>query len=507
MTRVAEGPLSRPEFEGVKKELLEDALKFYQGLLQQKSTDQRVQYETASASGRVATIQSALGHPAEANQAARQALELFEQLEAVAPANSTYRLAAAQATAALAYSLSYPALGPESEGLYVRAVARWQKLSEEMPAHRAALASTQESLGYWYWGNGRTEEAERAYRAALRVYDELTAQAGTSSPHQYAQAHTLNSLGLLLRLAGRPQEAVDAHHRALDLLNQAPNQTLSRERARTLGHLGLAQWRCGQPAEAERFLRQALALREQIIAVHPRHRSDRETRADLAMTHSSLAMLLESAGRHAEAEKSYTETSKQFAELAAEFVDNWHYANVLAGAHARRGKMLQGRGRVPEARAAYTEARRVFEQTLLRAPCDGETNHEFARFLSICPDPDFRDEQRAVALAKKAVALMTQNASHWTTLGIAHYRAGDWKAAVAALEKSMELRNGGDSNDWFFLGMARSQLGEKEEARKRYDQAVEWMEKNKPDDEELRRFRAEAAELLKINQQPTTQTE
>ena len=44
--------------------------------------------------------------------------------------------------------------------------------------------------------------------------------------------------------------------------------------------------------------------------------------------------------------------------------------------------------------------------------------------------------------------------------------------------------------------MSHWQLGKKDEARQWYDKAVEWMEKNKPDDEELKRFRAEAEELL-----------
>jgi hypothetical protein len=46
--------------------------------------------------------------------------------------------------------------------------------------------------------------------------------------------------------------------------------------------------------------------------------------------------------------------------------------------------------------------------------------------------------------------------------------------------------------------MAHWQLGDKEKARTRFDQAVQWMEKNQPNNEELRRFRAEAAELLNI---------
>ena len=54
---------------------------------------------------------------------------------------------------------------------------------------------------------------------------------------------------------------------------------------------------------------------------------------------------------------------------------------------------------------------------------------------------------------------------------LAQYQAGDWKSAIAALEKSMELRNDGDSHDWFILAMAHWQLGEKDKAR-------EWFAKS-----------------------------
>ena len=72
--------------------------------------------------------------------------------------------------------------------------------------------------------------------------------------------------------------------------------------------------------------------------------------------------------------------------------------------------------------------------------------------------------------------------------------------AVEDLDKSQ--KDGGNSWQWFFLAMAHWQLGEKDEARQWYDQAVEWMEQKQPDNDELRRFRAEAAELLGISEQP-----
>ena len=104
---------------------------------------------------------------------------------------------------------------------------------------------------------------------------------------------------------------------------------------------------------------------------------------------------------------------------------------------------------------------------------------------------------------RKPSQLAPREGGYWNTLGVAHYRAGDWKAAIEALTKSMELGKGGDGSDWFFLAMAHWQLGDKPQARSWYDKAVPWMEKNQPKNEELIRFRAEAAALLGVNEKKT----
>jgi tetratricopeptide (TPR) repeat protein len=115
-------------------------------------------------------------------------------------------------------------------------------------------------------------------------------------------------------------------------------------------------------------------------------------------------------------------------------------------------------------------------------------------------DKALDDLNKAIELDEKAGAHSFQGwayGGHWTNLGVAHYRAGHWKEAIGALEKSMELGNTDHSVDWFFLAMAHWQLGQKEKARKWFDQAVQWMDKNRPKNEELGRFRAEAEELMK----------
>jgi tetratricopeptide (TPR) repeat protein len=140
-----------------------------------------------------------------------------------------------------------------------------------------------------------------------------------------------------------------------------------------------------------------------------------------------------------------------------------------------------------------------FAKAIALDPKDSSRLNLMAWLLANHSNPKIRNPGKAVELAKQAVTLVPNEGEFWNTLGVAHYRARDWQAALTALNRSMALRKGGNSFDWFFLAMSHWQLGEKEEARKWHGRAEQWMEKNKPADEELRGFRAEAAFLLGID--------
>src|SRR5262249_49881056 len=97
--------------------------------------------------------------------------------------------------------------------------------------------------------------------------------------------------------------------------------------------------------------------------------------------------------------------------------------------------------------------------------------------------------------------LMPQEGIYCKTLGTALYRAGRWKDAIETLVSADQLLGGKHlGHNALFIAMAHWQLGNKEEARRWYDKAVEWMDKNQPTNEELDRFRAEAAGLMKVEQ-------
>jgi tetratricopeptide (TPR) repeat protein len=113
------------------------------------------------------------------------------------------------------------------------------------------------------------------------------------------------------------------------------------------------------------------------------------------------------------------------------------------------------------------------------------------------PTSDPEDVKIALDLAKKTVELEPQAGHYWNTVGVAHFRAGEWSEAIEALRKASELANGTQlAFNSFFLAMAHWQEGQKDAADKWFAAADLWTKKYGPQNEELRRFRSEAIQLL-----------
>jgi tetratricopeptide (TPR) repeat protein len=130
----------------------------------------------------------------------------------------------------------------------------------------------------------------------------------------------------------------------------------------------------------------------------------------------------------------------------------------------------------------------------------GRALNNLSWLLATCPDETMREPVPSVSYAKRAVEIAPDEGTYWNTLGVAYFRNGNLQAAMTALERSMELRHEGDSFDWYFVAMIHAKVGRPDEARKWYDKAVAWQA-DKPDDE-LHRFRIEAAQVLQLPTPP-----
>jgi tetratricopeptide (TPR) repeat protein len=159
----------------------------------------------------------------------------------------------------------------------------------------------------------------------------------------------------------------------------------------------------------------------------------------------------------------------------------------------------------------YDKAVADFAKALELEPDNPDYQSHLAWLLATCPEAKLRDPKRAVELAATAAKARPKEATNWTTLGVARYRAGDGKGAVAALQEALKLLEGAADFNWrvgqtlFFLAMSHQQAGNGQGARQAYERALAWVETNHKALEgtawqaaELRRFRAEAEQLLGI---------
>jgi serine/threonine protein kinase/tetratricopeptide (TPR) repeat protein len=171
---------------------------------------------------------------------------------------------------------------------------------------------------------------------------------------------------------------------------------------------------------------------------------------------------------------------------------------MYANAYVMLGWTLNDQGKMDEVIATYRKAIEI-------EPKWSVPHNNIAWMLSTCSDLKFRDTEMALTHAKKALELDSSNPFSFAGLGVAQYRNGDYKAAIAALERLMELRKGGVWGGGFFLAMSHWQLGNKDEARRCYEKEVEKMGEpagpgDTTSDEERNRIRAEAAELLGVSE-------
>ncbi|HKB02665.1 MAG TPA: protein kinase [Gemmataceae bacterium] len=188
-----------------------------------------------------------------------------------------------------------------------------------------------------------------------------------------------------------------------------------------------------------------------------------------------------------------------------------------APAHFSLANILRIRGKPEEAMVHFRKAVDLL-------PTDPNPLNGLAWELLTSADPRLRDPAKAVEMAKKVVDLSVNQSddrdaigrdrlgNYWNTLGVAHYRAGNVDEALAALQKSLDIAEGGECRakgrddryvceDWLFLAMIDWKQGRQGEARKWYDRAAEWMAKEAPSKElEIHGFRAEAAALMGVEE-------
>ncbi len=544
----AKGTARDSDRDRLEGKLFEKGLKFYEQLAQTNSTARSARREKARACQRLGWLQHELGKDPQAEESFQQAIRLRQELAAESPEDFDNRFDLAEA-----YHWIFPVLWKlrrfdDAEEMNRRARELFDQLVEQRPREPRCLegqADCEFHWGYLLTNAQRLPEAREAIGRCKRLWQALaTAYPGN---HGYFW-HVCDTYGYLIEICRREKrlpEAIDVCKEAVPLYEKlvadCKDHRYLPALTYCLAQLGDLLSEAKRPREAEDAYAKALVNWQTLVA----ESKVVEYRVNLARSCERNGRLFKTTGRLPQAESSYRESIRTWQKLVDDFNEEGHRNHlrdsrfalaeilVLQANHAEAAKLAEqnlqqlpandslrsvqiaallarcaalaekdptlGEPEQRKASQGYHErVNRLMQETIKRRPDDPRLQNHAAWFLATCPDARFRDPGRAVELAQKAVETSPKSAAYWNTLGTARFRAGQYQAAIAGLKTSIELDQYESSYNGFFLAMAYSNLGDKDEARKWYDKAVAWMAQNKPADEELNRFRIEAAKLLGI---------
>jgi serine/threonine protein kinase/Flp pilus assembly protein TadD len=428
------------------------------------------------------------------------------------------------------------------------------RLGDRLSDQPAAEATIRATIGNAYFRLGLPDKAALHLRRAQELREQ---QYGSDSPEVarglYDEAFNLQEYGDVPGAFERVNRALAIHRKAglrdivtvrilwlLQLIHQRRNrddlsEQVGREAlviARQLADAGpemanILHTLATNVLRQRRDFVESEKLTRESIALHRKFHGDNHPQTARAL--ALLGVLLAENGKFVEAEPHLREAmavfSNSFGYISEGEVPALHYLVVTlrgkkdnAGLESLRTDVTARAKRIREERPGAVGplfyaalalaivddadgAVEILSQIATKKPGKlrvwyGRIDH-LAILLANRPDSHRRYPGVALGLAQQAVELAPRDGEVWATLGVAQYRASNWRDAVQALDKSLELQSRRNVTSWLFLAMAHWQLGEEEKARRWYDLADQWIDKNRPTDEQLRILHSEAENLMK----------
>jgi eukaryotic-like serine/threonine-protein kinase len=436
------------------KVLLETALTFYEQIAAQNNTDPEVKMRTVDAYSRVGSIRAALGDPYGAEDAYRKATSLTAELLETELTNDRSRSTMA---------------------------AVLEKYSDLLRRHSVYVA------------------AEWAAEESVRLLRQVVSRNPQNTQYRLALGRALNQMAGIEGETGRVAMAVANSRDALEIVQTAGSATeisgpdrvvLDQVLAAIYSNLGRWLQLDGKFAAAEEVFGKAMSLLNRLERAGGRTSATRES---LTVCQAIMGELLLSTRRNADAEVLFKQAMHGFEGLAADFPGVPRYKKQLARLYDALSTIYLASDRVPDSVEASRRAT-ILDPKLHE--CQQAVLNNLAWYLLTAPNPAARNPLKALELSRKAVELSPQCWASWNTLGVAHFRNGQWAAAGKALTTAQEKNPGANAFDGYFLAMTLWQQGRQQAARQWLQKAEQWRLRNRPDDLELLRFRTEAEQLV-----------
>jgi serine/threonine-protein kinase len=364
-------------------------------------------------------------------------------------------------------------------------------LVEELLRSRTNLGNVARTLG-------RHADAGRVYTEAIEKYEALVREYPLKRNFREGLAVAQLNLAMTLHQAGRnpiaKSFATDAVMAFQSLYqNDQSTPRFLEKKDIALGTLGEIYVELDQSGTAQQCLEAATADLNAMVEAWP---SYVQYRYNLAVYSSMLGQLLGKLEQESRAREELQRAVDLLTQLRDEVPQDPLFSDALAEGYRHQGDLLRRVGDESAARESYDQSLALRNQ-LTDEP---EDVWKLVDLLTHCADPEMRDPERAVELARAITDQVPTNAKYWSALGAAHYRVGQWQQALESLTQATQLRQEANSLDLFYLALSHAQMDNADEAQSSFQLAVIAMQQNQPGNARLAELRSEAAALLELEE-------
>jgi hypothetical protein len=354
----------------IRQDLLNQTLKYFRESVEKAKDNPVLREDLASTYGRIGKLSAEIGSNADAIEADRMSIKIFDELVAANPQKADYRRQLGVSQNYLALALERAGKSDEARSAYAKAIRLQEEIltaGEDRGKSLEDLANDCSNLGHLQNEMGDVDGAAASIGRAVDLQRQLRRDEPDDPERMRNLAVTLNKLGGLYA-EHQPERSIKYYEEAAALQKKAadlrPDESVYRgELALTYNNLGVAQSRSGAVADATESYKKVVDLMGELVQQSPAEKSYRRT---LALGFNNLGEAQRKLGYNklGEAQRklfSAAESSFHRAVALQEILVEQDRQNVdlqseLGVMYNDLGVVLEELKRAPEAVTAYEKA-------------------------------------------------------------------------------------------------------------------------------------------------------
>ena len=419
LTTVSESTLLKsplPGLQPLRKELLQNALKYYEDFVQRYQNDPVLRSDLAAANLRVGEITEQIGSKEEALRSIQKSLALYESLNGSALSEWTYRAQMGRCLVRAAMIQAKNQQPDESIRAFERAIALLEPLVHDHPDNERLRVDL--ALGHHYFAlkilkrDGPTDEAFHHLRSAIGLRRSLADQNPDDLPYHVDLATSESNFAEMLYRDGQTAAALESVQRSVAVtralvashLEDAPLRVSLSLSVRGMGILlqNLDRWEQGRS-----LMKESSEIMERVVTENP---AVSEYRRVLATSETELGQALVD---HDEIDAGLAAfvLALEHAEIVRKKNSRDHInMNTLASIHRGMGKALGKQSNHASALGSLLQAVAIGEQIAVE---DSLFAYDMACSIALCSSesekiPAGKEQakhyaDRAMTALKKAV--------------------------------------------------------------------------------------------------------